>query len=92
MRPQAEDRPKAHPFGRANLFSVKSQQMRDMHQHPGRYVPFVNGDELINHSATHVPIAAPRYSPEDLGKSMGRFELDRARLLSNGMQEFLYRL
>ena len=65
---------------------------REMHQHPGRFVPSVDGDELINHSATHVAIAAPRYSPEDLGKSMGRFELDRARLLSNGMQEFLYRL
>jgi len=37
-------------------------------------------------------IAAPRYSPEDLGKSMGGFLIDRARLLSNGMQEFLFRL
>ena len=37
-------------------------------------------------------IAAPRYSPEDLGKSMGRFIMDRARLLANGMQEFLFRL
>mgnify|MGYP000187495523 CR=1 FL=1 len=32
------------------------------------------------------------YSPEELGKSMHPFAIDRARLLSNGMQEFLFRL
>ena len=37
-------------------------------------------------------VPAPRYSPEDLGIAMGSFEIDRARLLSNGMQEFLFRL
>ncbi len=32
------------------------------------------------------------YSPEDLAKHMAGFEIDRARLLGNGMQEFLFRL
>ncbi len=65
---------------------------RDMRDHPGRYVPTADGDELIDYGATNAAIAAPRYSPEDLDKGMGRFVLDRARLLSNGMQEFLFRL
>ncbi|MBT8065833.1 MAG: hypothetical protein KJO09_01235 [Gammaproteobacteria bacterium] len=65
---------------------------RDMREHPGRFVPTAEGDELIDYSTTGASIAAPRYSPEDLNKGMGRFVLDRARLLSNGMQEFLFRL
>ena len=65
---------------------------RDMKEYPCRFVPTADG-ELIDHSATtSATIAAPRYSPEDLGKNMGRFVIDRARLLSNGMQEFLFRL
>lgn len=64
---------------------------RDMKEHPGRFVPTAAG-ELIHHGASGVMMAAPRYSPEDLGKSMGHFVIDRARLLSNGMQEFLFRL
>ena len=65
---------------------------RDMREHPGRYVPTADGDELIDYGPTSAAIAAPRYSPEDLEKGMGRFVLDRARLLSNGMQEFIFRL
>ena len=65
---------------------------RDMREHPGRFVPTADGAELIDYGATNAAIAAPRYSPEDLDKGMGRFVLDRARLLSNGMQEFLFRL
>ena len=64
---------------------------RDMKAHPGRFVPTADG-ELIDLSGPGEAIAAPRYSPEDLGKNMGRFEIDRARLLGNGMQEFLFRL
>lgn len=64
---------------------------RDMREHPGHFVP--TGDsELIDYAPTGASVAAPRYSPEDLQKSMGRFVLDRARLLANGMQEFLFRL
>jgi len=64
---------------------------RDMKEYPGHFVPTPDG-ELINHSAASKTIAAPRYSPEDLGKNMDRFVIDRARLLSNGMQEFLFQL
>ena len=64
---------------------------RDMPEHPGRFVPTVDG-ELLDHDAPCAAIAAPRYSPEDLDKSMGGFVIDRARLLSNSMQEFLFRL
>lgn len=64
---------------------------RDMKEHPGRFVPTADG-ELIDRSAPGAAIPAPRYSPEDLGKSMGGFLIDRARLLGNGMQEFLFRL
>ncbi|MGB5335235.1 MAG: hypothetical protein WBN07_06420 [Woeseiaceae bacterium] len=65
---------------------------RDMRKHPRRFVPSSEGSELIDFSEPNAAIAAPRYSPEDLDKGMGRFVLDRARLLSNGMQEFLFRL
>ena len=63
----------------------------DMKEHPGRFVPTADG-ELIDNSGASAAIAAPRYSPEDLGKNIGQFVIDRARLLSNGMQEFLFRL
>ena len=64
---------------------------RDMQAHPGCFIPTADG-ELIDQSANNSLIAAPRYSPEDLGRSMSGFTIDRARLLSNGMQEFLFRL
>jgi hypothetical protein len=62
----------------------------DMKQHPGRFVPTADGD-LLDHGIPGETMPAPRYSPEDLGKVMGRFSIDRARLLGNGMQEFLFR-
>ena len=64
---------------------------RDMSEQPGRFVPTSEG-ELTNLHTEPASIAAPLYSPEDLDRGMGRFVLDRARLLSNGMQEFLFRL
>ena len=62
-----------------------------MSRHPGCFVPAIDG-HLDDRSTDGETIAAPRYSPEDLGKGMGRFAMDRARLLTNGMQEFLFRL
>ncbi len=64
---------------------------RDMKESPGCYVPAQNG-ELVDLSLSRNTIEAPRYSPEDLSKNMGGFVIDRARLLNNGMQEFLFRL
>lgn len=63
---------------------------REMPQRPGRFVPNEAG-ELVNLSATESRVAAPRYSPEAIGQHIGDFEIDRARLLGNGMQEFLFR-
>lgn len=64
---------------------------RTMPNRPRRYVPMHDG-RLVNHATPHSEIAAPRYSPEALGLMMGNFRIDRARLLANGMQEFLLRL
>lgn len=65
---------------------------RDMCERPGRFVPSADGAELMNIGPPHGVVSAPRYSPEELDNSMGGFRRDRARLLSNGMQEFLFRL
>ena len=35
---------------------------------------------------------APRYSPADLARCMPGYTVERARLLRNGMQEYLFRL
>lgn len=64
---------------------------RDMNENPGCFVPTSDG-ELVDLGLAGKAIAAPRYSPEELAKNMGGFVIDRARLLSNGMQEFLFRL
>lgn len=75
----------------ALVHALISYADRDMNEYPGRYIPNPAG-ELVDHNATRRTVTAPRYSPEDLGKNMGRFVIDRARLLSNGLQEFLFRL
>lgn len=58
---------------------------------PGHYVP------LQDQSILHIPEcdderAAPRYTPEDLSRLLPGYSMERAMLLSNGMQEFLFRL
>jgi hypothetical protein len=58
---------------------------------PGRYVPDADL-KLINRAAPVPEIPAPRYSPELLGRLMRNFAIEHARLLANGMQEFLFRL
>lgn len=58
---------------------------------PGRFVP-TDDCRLVERAPSSAAIAAPRYSPEALGRIMSPFGLDRARLLANGMQEFLFRL
>jgi hypothetical protein len=63
----------------------------DMQAQPGRYVPTADG-KLVDRSTPGEVVRAPRYSPEHLTKYMGGFQIDRARLLSNGMQEFVLRL
>lgn len=80
---------RARPGALAHVLIVYAEH--EMAKEPGRYVP--NADaELIDRNARRASIEAPQYSPADLGSNMGPFVLDRARLLGNGMQEFLFRL
>jgi hypothetical protein len=62
-----------------------------MPSRPSCFVP-VDGQRLLNVNPQALDRKAPRYSPEDLQHCMPRYEVDRARLLRNGMQEFLFRL
>lgn len=64
---------------------------RTMPEHPGRFVP-TDDIMLVNRGPAASEVAAPRYSPDDLRRVMGSFAIDRAMLLANGMQEFLFRL
>lgn len=64
---------------------------REMPDRPRRFVP-TDGGELMDCESRGTPVAAPRYSPEDLRNNMGPFQIDRGRLLRNGMQEYLFRL
>lgn len=80
---------RARPGAMAHALVVYSE--RSMPDRPRRYIPMTDG-RLVNHATPNSEIDAPRYSPEALGQMMGNFEIDRARLLANGMQEFLLRL
>lgn len=58
---------------------------------PGCWVP-LDPSRLINVAPAPAVRKAPRYTPEDLGLCMPRYTVERARLLRNGMQEYLFRL
>ncbi|MGI9259633.1 MAG: hypothetical protein ACR2QQ_12420, partial [Gammaproteobacteria bacterium] len=61
-----------------------------MNDQPGKFVPA--GDGCLLSEATSEPsLAAPRYSTEDMSLCLPDFSIERARLLSNGMQEYLFR-
>ena len=64
---------------------------RMMPAHPAFFVPTPER-RLFNKNPATGETNAPRYSPEDLGRVMGGFAIERAVLLANGMQEFLFRL
>lgn len=63
---------------------------RQMPAEPGHYVPMGDGS-LTNMAACTQLRDAPRYSPEDLQLCLPAFTTERAMLLGNGMQEFLFR-
>lgn len=63
----------------------------DMPAEPGRFRPAPDSRLLDTRTVTGV-VPAPRYTPEALSRMMGRFTIERAMLLGNGMQEFLFRL
>lgn len=80
---------RAHPDGRAHALIVYYE--RTMPERPGRWLPAEDGvlvDLAVPSPAT---IEAPRYSPEFLGRIMGGVAIEHARLLANGMQEFVFR-
>ena len=57
---------------------------------PGNYIP-LDDCTLFDLSAYHDERPAPRYTPVDLQACFKGYVMDRAVLLSNGMQEFLFR-
>lgn len=59
--------------------------------HPGHYIP-VDELGLLNIAPDGDKREAPRYTPDDLKQCLRGFYIERAMLLSNGMQEFLFRL
>jgi len=62
-----------------------------MPSQPGCYVP--QEDNSLSDVATSLDERpAPRYSPDDLKQCLSDYSIERAMLLSNGMQEFLFRL
>jgi hypothetical protein len=57
---------------------------------PGRIFPGED-DRLVHLPLTREEKAAPRYSPDDFSRCMPGYVVERAMLLRNGMQEFLFR-
>lgn len=58
---------------------------------PACFVP-LDGQRLVNVAPPDAERDAPRYSPEDLANCLPGYKVERARLLRNGMQEYLFRL
>ncbi len=58
---------------------------------PGGFVP-LEDCSLVDVAIDHREREAPRYSPHDLKHCLPDYTLERAMLLSNGMQEMLFRL
>lgn len=57
---------------------------------PGRIVPAA-GQQLSLSRLTAEDRPAQRYTPDELARCMPGYRVDRAMLLKNGMQEFLFR-
>jgi hypothetical protein len=80
---------RARPGAFAHALIVYSS--KTMSVKPGGFVP-LDEQRLINVAPGQGQREAPRYSPEDLALCMPGYTVERARLLRNGMQEFLFRL
>jgi hypothetical protein len=61
-----------------------------MPERPSSFFP-LDEQRLLNRVPQPGVRAAPRYTPEDLARCLPRYTVERARLLRNGMQEFLFR-
>ena len=64
---------------------------RRMPERPSSFLP-VDDQRIEIMPPSDAQRDAPRYSPEDLASCMPRYAVDRARLLRNGMQEYLFLL
>jgi hypothetical protein len=62
-----------------------------MPERPSTFLP-IDDQRIVQHLQPGRERPAPRYSPEDLARCMPRYNVERGRLLRNGMQEFLFRL
>ncbi|WP_428100193.1 hypothetical protein [Candidatus Rariloculus sp.] len=62
-----------------------------MPQRPGQFAPIDEG-RLLNLSTATPDRHAPRYSIDDLDRCSPGFTIERIRLLTSGMQEYLFRL
>jgi hypothetical protein len=80
---------RARPGTRAHALIAYSD--RSMPDRPGRFVP-TEDLKLVNHAVPTSHTEAPQYSPEYLRRIMRGMEIEHARLLANGMQEFLFRV
>jgi len=75
----------------SRVHALISYSDKSMPDRPARFVP-AEDLKLVNRSTQKGEIAAPRYSPEFLGRLMRGMEIEHARLLANGMQEFQLRV
>jgi hypothetical protein len=64
---------------------------RKMPVRPSTFYP-IDEQHLTSLAPAQAERDAPRYTPEDFTLCMPRYTVERARLLRNGMQEFLFRL
>jgi hypothetical protein len=80
---------RTQPGGRAHALIVYFE--RTMPDRPGRWMPGEDGILVDRAVPSPAMIEAPRYSPEFLGRIMGGVAIEHARLLANGMQEFVFR-
>ncbi len=60
-----------------------------MPERPGVFVPMPDGS-LVSNDPSPCTRDAPRYTPDDLTRAMRSYRIERAMLLGNGMQEFLF--
>ena len=80
---------RARPGARAHALIYYSDT--HMPEQPGTFVPLPDCS-LVNNFAAPASREAPRYTPDDLTRAMPAYRIERAMLLGNGMQEFLFSL
>lgn len=75
----------------ARMHALIAYSESSMPASPGRYVPLEDG-RLHDLAPPRPERPARRYTPDDLRRHLPGCEIERAMLLANGMQEFLFRL